>query len=120
MSPSAGSAARERLGSLLKQRRVELGIEFKNRSLFAAEVGLNYRLVQDIENAARDNFEDVTLLAIDRAYRWQGGSSARVLDGGDPEPMVFTPQEQDVIDRMRQFLDARGQEANRAGRQRSA
>jgi hypothetical protein len=118
MSPSAGSAARERLGSLLKQRRVELGIQYKNRSLFAAETGLNYRLLQDIENAARDNFEDVTLLAVDRAYQWQAGSSARVLAGGDPEPMVFSPQHQDIIEGMRRLFDA--QAAKDASRQRSA
>ena len=49
MSLSGDKAARKRLGRLLVQARVDLDVRYKNRAMFARERGLNYRLVQDIE-----------------------------------------------------------------------
>ena len=74
MPLSGDKAARKRLGRLLVQARVELDLRYKNRALFARERGLNYRLVQDTENAARDIFDEPTRLVIERAYGWAYGS----------------------------------------------
>lgn len=84
MPLSGSKAARERLGELLMQARINLDVRYKNRALFARERGLNYRLVQDIETAARDNFDPVTKLAIERAYGWAYGSINAVMAGGEP------------------------------------
>lgn len=84
MPLSGSKGARKHLGDLLMQARVDLDVRYKNRALFARERGLNYRLVQDIENAARDNFDPPTKLAIERAYGWAYGSINAVLAGGLP------------------------------------
>lgn len=91
MSLSGDKAARKRLGRLLVQARVDLDVRYKNRAMFARERGLNYRLVQDIENAARDNFDEPTKLAIERAYNWAYGSIDTVMNGGDPVKAVYVP-----------------------------
>lgn len=76
----------ERLGQLLQQRRVELNPDWKNRAEFTRANGINYRLAQDIETAARDNYDPPTRAFIEDAYRWEPGSIVRVLAGGDPAP----------------------------------
>ncbi|REF00235.1 helix-turn-helix transcriptional regulator [Thermomonospora umbrina] len=62
-------AAWERLGHLLVARRTQIDPSFRSREKFAAETGLNSRLIYDIERAARRGFRDTTLNAIANAYQ---------------------------------------------------
>lgn len=77
-----------RLGRLLKERRVQLNPEYRNRLKFAAEAGLNERLVADIEQNRRTTYRDTSLQAVEVAYQLEPGSLLRALEGGE-----LTPQE---------------------------
>jgi hypothetical protein len=81
----------ERLATLLGDRRTRLAPQYKSRLRFAADTGLNERLVADLENARRTSYRHTTLTAVETAYRWAPGSISRVLDGGDPEELDSTP-----------------------------
>ncbi|ETK36187.1 hypothetical protein [Microbispora sp. ATCC PTA-5024] len=74
----------ERVASLLVDRRVQLNPRYKNRLKFAADTGLNERLISDLENARRHSYRDTTLRAVEAAYQWTAGSIQRILEGGDP------------------------------------
>lgn len=76
-----------RLGELLVRRRIELDPRYSNRQLFAAERGINYRTVSDVERARRSNYEDGTITAVEVAYSVAPGSVAAVLAGGDLAPV---------------------------------
>jgi hypothetical protein len=80
----------KRLGKSLLARRVELDLRYRNRRVFADDVGLDYRVLYDIESGRRSNYSDATLHAIERAYQVQAGSIRGVLAGGALEPA--TPQ----------------------------
>jgi hypothetical protein len=72
-----------RLGELLMARRVELG--FPIRSAFAKHLGMSHdRTLADLENARRRNFDQTTLLFVERGYGWRRGSIKDVLGGGEP------------------------------------
>lgn len=64
----------ERVGELLQQQRVTLDPRYRNRALFGRERGINYRLVQDIETGARDNYGVATLTQIEAAYGLPSGA----------------------------------------------
>lgn len=81
---TATSAAWERAGKYLKQRRVELDPRYRSRALFARERSIDYRLSYDIETAARTNYRDATLTAIDLAYGLEPGFIQRLVNGDDP------------------------------------
>jgi hypothetical protein len=87
---TAPDSAWQRLGDLLVARRIELSPRWRNRTRFAEEVGLHWRMLFDIERAKRQSFPAETLMAIEVAYRWQYGSIERVLAGGDPLPVEDT------------------------------
>ena len=74
----------DRLGEMLQEQRVRLNSRYRNRSLFSRERGINYRLAQDVETGARDNYERITLTQIELAYGWEPGSVRDVLAGGEP------------------------------------
>jgi hypothetical protein len=77
----------ERLGQMLFQRRTQLDARYSNRSKFATERGVDYRVVYDIEKARRTNFGDAVLGAIERAYELPAGAIRAALKGDDfPEP----------------------------------
>lgn len=78
----------ERLAGLLVDRRIQLGPQYRNRLKFAADTGLNERLISDLENARRQRYRVTSLRAVEAAYRWEPGSVQRVLDGGEPTPMT--------------------------------
>ena len=87
MTTSTGdTGAWQRLGTALKQRRVTLDQQFRNRKAFAEATGLDYRLIYDIEESRRTNFGVATLTVIEVGYRLMPGSIARFLGGGDLEP----------------------------------
>ena len=89
--PPTPSDAWTRLGQLLVQRRIELAPRYRERTKFADEVGIKWRLLYDIERAKRDSFSAETLAAVEVAYQWQPGSVARILAGGDPVPIAAAP-----------------------------
>lgn len=91
-----------RLGEMLVQRRVEIDPRYRNRRLFAAERGLNWRLLYDIERAKRTNFESETLAAIEVAYSLVPGSIPRALGGAELEAQPDAAAVADVITVMRQ------------------
>lgn len=85
---SASHARWQRLGELLVQRRIELAPRYRERTVFAAEHDLDWRLLHDIERGKRETFKPETLAAIEVAYQWQRGSIQAVLAGGDPAPVL--------------------------------
>lgn len=70
-----------RLAKLLADQRGRIE---PNARKFADQSGLNYRLVWDLENAARTNYRPATLTSVEDAYGWEHGSIRLVLDGGEP------------------------------------
>lgn len=76
----------KRLGEMLTARRIELDPRNQNRRRFADRVGINYRVLFDIEQGKRANYGPNMLAAVERAYAWKAGSIEQVLDGGYPQP----------------------------------
>lgn len=76
-----------RLGEFLLGRRVQLDVRYRNRRAFAADVGLDYRVLYDIESARRTNFSDATKRAIEHAYQIRTGNLDQMLEGGEPDPI---------------------------------
>jgi hypothetical protein len=85
--PDAASHDWKRLGEQLVRRRIELDPRYSNRQLFAAERGIGYRTVSDLERARRGNYDDSTIAAVEVAYAVTAGSAARVLAGGELGPL---------------------------------
>lgn len=81
---SDSHAGWQRLAALLSDRRTRLDPQYKSRLKFAADTGLNERLIADLENARRSSYRPTTLGAVETAYRWAPGSIDRVLAGGEP------------------------------------
>lgn len=74
-----------RLANLLVSRRIELG--YRQRKEFAKAHGLRYdRLLFDLENAKRTNYESGTIAHFEQLYKWAPGSIQTVLEGGEPVP----------------------------------
>lgn len=72
----------KRLGSYVVARRVKLG--FKQRGDFSAAVGVSARVLSDLENGRRGNFDAVTVSSIEDVLGWETGSVDRIADGGEP------------------------------------
>lgn len=89
MNDMTGEGAWKRLGELLMQRRLHLGQ--RNRAQFARDNGISDRLLSDIENGKRTNYDRATLVLIEGMYGWAGGSVAAVLAGR--RPTTVTPAE---------------------------
>ena len=83
MTVSRDSAAWERLGAMLIQRRTAVDPRYHSRGAFCEASGLKYRLVYDVEEAKRTNFGSSTLAAIEVAYHLDPGAITRYLGGGE-------------------------------------
>lgn len=86
-----------RLGRLMRARRVELG--GANRSKYLNDRGLTqsqYRLLMDMENGKRENFEQSSIDLVEYIYEWEPGSVTTILKGGRPTPRITytTPVEE--------------------------
>jgi len=81
---SNGNAATwKQVGSQLRRQRIELG--YSDRQSFVDAHGLKYRIINDLENGKRDNYEMDTLIAAEVAYRVVPGLLKPALDGGTLE-----------------------------------
>lgn len=72
----------QRLGKYVVARREELG--YKQRGDIASAVGVSTRVMSDIENGRRGNFDPVTVAALERVLGWETGSAHRIAAGGEP------------------------------------
>ena len=71
-----------RLGKYVVARRVELG--FEQRVDFAAAAQITTRVISDLENGRRGNFDPVTVSKLEKTLGWETGSLQRVAAGGEP------------------------------------
>lgn len=77
----------ERLGTLLRERRIRgLGAHVRTR-FAAASPKLSYRVITDLENGVRHNYDDETLAIAEAKYRVVPGSIALVLAGAALQPL---------------------------------
>ena len=123
MSPSADDAAWERLGILLRQRRIDLDLRYRRRTAFEREraAGINARMLQDIENGSRGGYSADNKRAMEKAYGLKGGNIDAILAGGalepeEPDLSSFTAEQQQVIKGIARLLAAQERES----RERSA
>lgn len=72
----------DRLGSLVVERRVDLGME--TTTAFSDVTGLSTRILGDLENGRKDSYRAATLIKVERALKWAPGSIDSVLAGGRP------------------------------------
>lgn len=71
-----------RLGEYVVHRRVQL--KLLTREALATRSGISTRVLGDIEKGRRDNYDPVTLAALEQALNWETGTVRRVLAGGEP------------------------------------
>lgn len=79
----------ERLGKYVVARRVNLGFDI--RPEFAAAAQITTRVLSDIENGKRGNYDKVTIAKLEAALGWETGSVERVAEGGEPWLKEQTP-----------------------------
>lgn len=99
------SAARERLDEAMNERRLELGLTWRQ---VATAGDISYETLR----AARRGDADIpimTLRAIDRGLLWTTGSARAVLDGGEPTPQT-PPSAAEVAEGQLQILSASPQQ----------
>lgn len=80
---NGNETAWKKAGDQLRRRRIELG--YGDRQKFVDAHGLKYRIINDLENGNRGNYEPDTLIAAEVAYRLGSGSLRRALEGGELE-----------------------------------
>lgn len=72
----------KRLGTYVVARRVKLG--HATRIEFATAAQIHPRVLSDIENGRRVNYDKVTVAKLEGALGWETGSTMRVVQGGEP------------------------------------
>jgi len=75
----------EALGQALQRKRTKIDPSYRDRSVFARELGFNDRLIADLERARRHSYRDTTLSAIEMAYRLKEDAISRFLEGETDE-----------------------------------
>src|SRR5437773_2876343 len=75
-----------RLGARVVNRRVQF--KLLTREMLATRSGISTRVLGDIEKGRRDNYDPMTLAALEQALRWETGSVRRILDGGEPTDLA--------------------------------
>lgn len=99
----------KRLGSLIIDRRVALGM--KTSKSLAEAAGVTPRLIGDLENGRRSSYAAATKAAIEQALQWQAGTVESILAGGQPtepaspNPLSSDPTVMEAIDRARNRID---------------
>lgn len=75
----------ERLGQLVVQRRIELGM--RTREALADQAKLSTRLLADIEKGRRTSYSPGTMIILEQALQWHSQSVRNILDGGNPDTL---------------------------------
>jgi hypothetical protein len=78
-----GPEARRRLGALMEQRRLELGLRWQD----VAETGGVSLKALHSARTGNASIRPLTQQAIENGLRWEHGSIQRVLDDADPIPL---------------------------------
>ena len=94
--------ARERLASLMDDRRLELGLRWRD---VAEAGGISYEALRDVRNGT-GGIRRLTEHAIETGLQWERGSVARILAGGEldpqpqrrPAPLTLAPPAPDDLD----------------------
>lgn len=81
--PSAETRDYERLATIARRRRAELGLALNDKNAKAG--GLSNRTWQRVEKALE--IRETNYVKIDGLLQWAPGSSLRVLEGGEPIPV---------------------------------
>lgn len=84
-----------RLGQYVVDGRVRL--RMFTRPPLATRAGISTRVLGDIEKGRRDNYDDVTLAALEQALEWETGSISAILAGGEPRPVRERPRSPFVV-----------------------
>ncbi len=74
----------DKVGRHVRARRNELRLTTRQ---LADRAKVSARLLGDLENGRRDNYDDQTLLRVEHALRWVRGSIANTLGGAEPVPI---------------------------------
>lgn len=102
--PRAEGRDYERLATLARRRRAELGLALNDKN--AAAGGLSNRTWQRVEKGLP--IRETNYVKVDRLLKWAPDSCLKILDGGDPVPVddidgapgvQKSPIPQDVIDK---------------------
>jgi hypothetical protein len=80
----------QRLGQAVVERRVERG--FKTRDAFAKASSLSLRLLGDIENARRSNYDRVTIATLETALGWPAGMVSLIINEDTDRPPATTSE----------------------------
>lgn len=81
--PPADERAYERLATLARRRRAELGLALNDVNAKAG--GLSNRTWQRVEKGLE--IRETNYVKVDGLLKWAPGSCLNVLDGGDPTPV---------------------------------
>lgn len=73
----------QRLGRIVRQRRIELG--FGSQAGLAAEGGPSLSVVNKIETGRGRDYTDRVIIPLEDRLAWRRGSFRAVLEGGEPE-----------------------------------
>lgn len=85
--------ARQRLTEIMESRRLDLGLTWREVGLRAGVSVEAIRLLR----AGPGGIRPLTMRDLDRAFGWMPGSVQKILDGGDPEP-ILTPGEESALE----------------------
>jgi transcriptional regulator with XRE-family HTH domain len=95
----------ERLAELLRHQRVVV-LGCRSRAQFARDLGLTSdRVLNDLENASRDNYDPDTLLALEGWYRLPIPVLAHVLGDRWPQHYMVEDQETSEIKDLRESIE---------------
>lgn len=72
--------ARERLARLMDERRLELGLRWRD---VAEAGGVSYEVLRDVRNGS-GGIRRLTEHGIEAGLQWEAGSVRRILEGGEP------------------------------------
>lgn len=71
----------QRLGEMIVERRVEIGW---TQAQFSVAAGVAAKVISDMENGRRADYQISTLVKVQTALGWATGSIQDVLAGGEP------------------------------------
>lgn len=78
----------DRLAEFARERRVELGMTQED---VRAAGGPSTATMRLIEGALQQGYQPATLRDLEKVFRWERGSAARILAGGEPAELSVGP-----------------------------